>query len=428
MNYTKELLEKDRVKFTVEVSTEEWQGAIQKAYEKNKNKFRVEGFRKGKVPRKVIENMYGAGVFFEDALDIILPETYGQVLEKESDLIPVAAPEVDIEDINESNLKYSATVQLRPTVKLGAYTGLDFTKKSVEVSDDEVEAEIKKDLENAGSWEPVGDRAVENGDKCVIDFSGSVDGVKFEGGTAKDYTLVLGSGSFIPGFEDQMIGMKAGETRIVKVKFPDDYHAENLAGKDAEFEVVLHSATVKNVPALDNETVKDISEFDTVEDYKKSVKDRLAARKEEDAAFALDQDIIEKVTELAEVEVPQCMIDEEAEDMVKEFEYRVMYQGGDPEQFYKMTGQTREQVLENYKVGAAKNVKIRLVMQEIIKVANITVSDEEIEEDLRKSAEEANMEYEDFVKNVSDQHRSYLRSSRLSKKTFEFLRNSNNIK
>ena len=428
MNYTKELLEKDRVKFTVEVSTEEWQGAIQKAYEKNKNKFRVEGFRKGKVPRKVIENMYGAGVFFEDALDIILPETYGQVLEKESDLIPVAAPEVDIEDINESNLKYSATVQLRPTVKLGAYTGLDFTKKSVEVGDDEVEAEIKKDLENAGSWEPVGDRAVENGDKCVIDFSGSVDGVKFEGGTAKDYTLVLGSGSFIPGFEDQMVGMKAGETRIVKVKFPDDYHAENLAGKDAEFEVVLHSATVKNVPALDNETVKDISEFDTVEDYKKSVKDRLAARKEEDAAFALDQDIIEKVTELAEVEVPQCMIDEEAEDMVKEFEYRVMYQGGDPEQFYKMTGQTREQVLENYKVGAAKNVKIRLVMQEIIKAANITVSDEEIEEDLRKSAEEANMEYEDFVKNVSDQHRSYLRSSRLSKKTFEFLRNSNNIK
>ncbi len=428
MNYTKELLEKDRVKFTVEVSAEEWQGAIQKAYEKNKNKFRVEGFRKGKVPRKVIENMYGAGVFFEDALDIILPETYGQVLEKESDLIPVAAPEVDIEDINESNLKYSATVQLRPTVKLGAYTGLDFTKKSVEVSDDEVEAEIKKDLENAGSWEPVGDRAVENGDKCVIDFSGSVDGVKFEGGTAKDYTLVLGSGSFIPGFEDQMVGMKAGETRIVKVKFPDDYHAENLAGKDAEFEVVLHSATVKNVPALDDETVKDISEFDTVEDYKKSVKDRLAARKEEDAAFALDQDIIEKVTELAEVEVPQCMIDEEAEDMVKEFEYRVMYQGGDPEQFYKMTGQTREQVLENYKVGAAKNVKIRLVMQEIIKVANITVSDEEIEEDLRKSAEEANMEYEDFVKNVSDQHRSYLRSSRLSKKTFEFLRNSNNIK
>ena len=428
MNYTKELLEKDRVKFTVEVSTEEWQGAIQKAYEKNKNKFRVEGFRKGKVPRKVIENMYGAGVFFEDALDIILPETYGQVLEKESDLIPVAAPEVDIEDINESNLKYSATVQLRPTVKLGAYTGLDFTKKSVEVSDDEVEAEIKKDLENAGSWEPVGDRAVENGDKCVIDFSGSVDGVKFEGGTAKDYTLVLGSGSFIPGFEDQMVGMKAGETRIVKVKFPDDYHAENLAGKDAEFEVVLHSATVKNVPALDDETVKDISEFDTVEDYKKSVKDRLAARKEEDAAFALDQDIIEKITELAEVEVPQCMIDEEAEDMVKEFEYRVMYQGGDPEQFYKMTGQTREHVLENYKVGAAKNVKIRLVMQEIIKAANITVSDEEIEEDLRKSAEEANMEYEDFVKNVSDQHRSYLRSSRLSKKTFEFLRNSNNIK
>lgn len=428
MNYTKELLEKDRVKFTVEVSTEEWQDAVQKAYEKNKSKFRVEGFRKGKVPRKVIENMYGAGVFFEDALDIILPETYGQVLDKESELFPVASPDVDIVAISDSTLKYTATVQLRPTVKLGAYTGIDFTKKSVEVSDEEVDAEIRKDLENAGSWEPVGDRAVENGDKCVIDFSGSVDGKKFEGGTAKEYTLVLGSGSFIPGFEDQMVGMKAGETRVVKVKFPEDYHAENLAGKDAEFEVVLHSATVKNVPALDDETVKDISEFDTVDDYKKSVKDRIAAKKEEDASFALDQDIIEKITDNAEVEVPQCMIDEEAEDMLKEFEYRVMYQGGDPEQFYKMSGQTREKVLENYKVGAAKNVKIRLVLQEIIKVANITVTDEEVEEDLKKSAEEAGMEFEEFVKNVTPQHRSYLRSSMLSKKAFEFLRSSNNIK
>lgn len=428
MNYTKELLEKDRVKFTVEVSEEEWKNALTKAYEKNKGKFQIEGFRKGKVPRKVIENMYGVGVFFEDALDIILPETYGEIMDKETDLFPVATPDIDIAAISDSTLKYTATVQLRPTVTLGAYTGIDFEKQSTEVSDEEVEAEIKKDLENAGSWEPVGDRAVENGDKCVIDFSGSVDGVKFDGGTAKDYTIVLGSGSFIPGFEDQMIGMKAGETRVVKVKFPEDYHAENLAGKDAEFEVVLHSATVKNVPALDDETVKDISEFDTVDDYKKSVKDRLAAKKEEEAGFALDQAIIEKVAENATVEVPECMINDEAEDMVKEFEYRVMYQGGDPEQFYKMTGQTRENVLNTYKAGAAKNVKLRLVLQEIIKVANITVTDEEVEEDLQKSAEEANMAFDEFKKNVTEQHRSYLRSSMLSKKAFEFLRNNNNIK
>lgn len=428
MNYTKELLEKDRVKFTVEVSEEEWKNALTKAYEKNKGKFQIEGFRKGKVPRKVIENMYGVGVFFEDALDIILPETYGEIMDKETDLFPVATPDIDIAAISDSTLKYTATVQLRPTVTLGAYTGIDFEKQSTEVSDEEVEAEIKKDLENAGSWEPVGDRAVENGDKCVIDFSGSVDGVKFDGGTAKDYTLVLGSGSFIPGFEDQMIGMKAGETRVVKVRFPEDYHAENLAGKDAEFEVVLHSATVKNVPALDDETVKDISEFDTVDDYKKSVKDRLVAKKEEEAGYALDQAIIEKVAENATVEIPECMINDEAEDMVKEFEYRVMYQGGDPEQFYKMTGQTRENVLNTYKTGAAKNVKLRLVLQEIIKVANITVTDEEVEQDLQKSAEEANMSYDEFKKNVTEQHRSYLRSSMLSKKAFEFLRNNNNIK
>ena len=428
MNYTKELLEKDRVKFTVEVSEEEWKNALTKAYEKNKGKFQIEGFRKGKVPRKVIENMYGVGVFFEDALDIILPETYGEIMDKESDLFPVDRPDIDIAAISDSTLKFTATVQLRPTVTLGAYTGIDFEKQSTEVSDEEVEAEIKKDLENAGSWEPIGDRAIENGDKCVIDFSGSVDGVKFEGGTAKDYTIVLGSGSFIPGFEDQMVGMKAGETKVVKVKFPEDYHAENLAGKDAEFEVVLHSATVKNVPALDDETVKDISEFDTVDDYKKSVKDRLVSKKEEEAGYALDQAIIEKVAENAQVDIPECMINDEAEDMVKEFEYRVMYQGGDPEQFYKMTGQTRENLLNTYKTGAAKNVKLRLVLQEIIKAANITVTDEEVEQDLEKSAEEANMSFEEFKKNVTDQHRSYLRSSMLSKKAFEFLRNNNNIK
>ncbi len=428
MNYTKELLEKDRVKFTVEVSEEEWKNALTKAYEKNKGKFQIEGFRKGKVPRKVIENMYGIGVFFDDALDIILPETYTEVLDKESELFPVDRPEVDILAISDSTLKYTATVQLRPTVTLGAYTGLDFEKKSTEVSDEEVEAEIKKDLENAGSWEPVGDRAVENGDKCVIDFSGSVDGVKFDGGTAKDYTIVLGSGSFIPGFEEQMVGMKAGETKVVKVKFPDDYHAENLAGKDAEFEVVLHSATVKNVPALDNETVKDISEFDTVDDYKKSVKDRLAAKKNEEADFALDQAIIEKIAEGAQVEVPECMINDEAEDMLREFEYRVMYSGGSPEQFYKMSGQTRENVLNTYKTGAAKNVRLRLVMQEIIKVANITVSDEEIEKDIEKSAEEAAMAVDEFKKNLSDEHRNYIKNSLLTKKTFEFLKNSNNIK
>lgn len=428
MNYTKEFLEKDRVKFTVEVSEEEWKNALTKAYEKNKGKFQIEGFRKGKVPRKVIENMYGVGVFFEDALDIILPETYGEIMDKESDLFPVDRPDIDIAAISDSTLKYTATVQLRPTVTLGAYTGIDFEKQSTEVSDEEVEAEIKKDLENAGSWEPIGDRAIENGDKCVIDFSGSVDGVKFEGGTAKDYTIVLGSGSFIPGFEDQMVGMKAGETKVVKVKFPEDYHAENLAGKDAEFEVVLHSATVKNVPALDDETVKDISEFDTVDDYKKSVKDRLVSKKEEEAGYALDQAIIEKVAENAQVDIPECMINDEAEDMVKEFEYRVMYQGGDPEQFYKMTGQTRENLLNTYKTGAAKNVKLRLVLQEIIKAANITVTDEEVEQDLEKSAEEANISFEEFKKNVTDQHRSYLRSSMLSKKAFEFLRNNNNIK
>lgn len=428
MSYTKELLEKNRVKFTIEVSEDEWKNAIEQAYIKNKGKFNVEGFRKGKVPRKVIEKMYGVGVFFDDALDIILPKTYSEVLEKETELEIVDRPEIDIVAISDSTLKYSATVQLKPEVKLGAYTGIEFKKTKVKVTEKEVDEAIAKELENAGSWEPIGDRGLENGDKTVIDYSGSVDGVKFEGGTAEKQTLVIGSGSFIPGFEEQMIGMKVGESKDINVKFPEEYHAKELAGKDAVFAVTLHEATYKQVPALDDESVKDISECNTVAEYKKSVKEKISAQKKEQAEFELENKILDTITENAEVEIPECMINNEAEEMVQEMEYRMMYQGMRADDYYKMTGIKREDIVERYKETAKKNVRYRLVLQALIKEAGINVADEEVENELAENAKKANVEVEEYKKNISEEHMNYFKNSLMTKKAFDYLKANNEIK
>lgn len=428
MNYTKELLEKDRVKFTVEVDTEEWKDAIEKAYEKNKGKYQIEGFRKGKVPRKVIENMYGIGVFFDDALDIILPKTYGEVLDKESELFPVDTPEVDIVAISDTTLKYTATVQLRPEVKLGAYTGLEFKKDKVRVTEKEVDEEIAKRLENAGSWEDIGDRGLANGDKANLDYSGSVDGVKFEGGTAQGQTLVIGSGSFIPGFEEQMIGMKKGESKDITVKFPEDYHAKELAGKEAVFAITLNEATEKKVPELNDESVKDISECDTVEEFKKSVKEEISDKKKDAADAKLENEMMDTFVKNANVEIPECMIKTEAEQMVEEVEYRLMYQGMRAEDYYKMIGTTREEVIKKEYDNAKKNVLYRLVFQAIVKAVGIVVSDEEVDEEIKKDADVQKMEFEQYKKNIGESGLNYYRRAAVGRKVFAYLKNNNEIK
>ena len=401
MNYTKELLEKDRVKFTVEVSEEEWKNALTKAYEKNKGKFQIEGFRKGKVPRKVIESMYGVGVFFEDALDIILPETYGEIMDKESDLFPVDRPDIDIAAISDSTLKYTATVQLRPTVTLGAYTGIDFEKQSTEVSDEEVEAEIKKDLENAGSWEPIGDRAVENGDKCVIDFSGSVDGVKFEGGTAKDYTIVLGSGSFIPGFEDQMVGMKAGETKVVKVKFPEDYHAKDLAGKEAIFKVKVHEIKEKQLPELDDDFAKDVDEdVDTLAELKDKTKKELQENKDNQAKAAIEDAAINAAVENAEIQdIPQSMLDEDTNRQMQQYLAGMQQQGISPQMYFQITGTKEDDLKKQFAADAAQRVKTNLVLEAIVDDADLSATEDEIKDEISDLAKQYGMK-EDQVKNA----------------------------
>ena len=428
MSYTKENLEKNRVKFTVEIDEADWKAAIDEAYNKTKNKFQIGGFRKGKVPRKVIEANYGPGVFFDEAMDIILPKSYGQILDENPDLFPVDSPEIAIVALSDTTFKYTATVQLKPEVKLGAYTGLEFKKNKVRVTKEEVKAEIDKALESAGAWEKVTDRPAQKGDKTIIDYSGSVDGVKFDGGTAQNQPLELGSGMFIPGFEEQVEGMNIGETKDVVVTFPKEYGEPNLAGKEAVFVVTLHEISVKELPAYDDEFVKDVSEFDTVAQYEASIKANLKEAKEKESEFKLENDMLEKIASLAEVDIPECMIRHEAERKVEEFEYRLMYQGLNKDDYYKFTGTTREELIEKYAEPSKKDVLYQLVLEAVMKDINIPVSDEEINEQIAQMAEKAGKSVEDYAKNINDEMKHYIRNDIVTNKLFEFLKNNNEIK
>ncbi len=428
MSYTVENLEKNKVKIVVKVDSEAWQSAIQKAYEKTKKNYQLGGFRKGHVPFKVLTSTYGIGIFFEDALDIILPEEYGAILDKETAIDPVDRPEIDIIAISDATLEFSATVQCKPDFKLGAYTGLEFKKDAVEASEEEIDAEIKAKLDAAGAWIPVVDRAAKKGDQVTIDYSGSVDGVKFDGGTAEKQTLLLGSGNFIPGFEEQVEGMEIGEQRDITVKFPEEYHEKSLAGKDAVFAIKLYEITYKEVPELDDESVKDISEFDTVAEYKESVKKGIVDKKSAEAESKLENDMIEAIAKNSQVEIPQCMIDNQIEDMIKEFESRLQYQGLKAEDYYKYTGMKRDDLKVQYKDMAEKNVLFRLTLEALLKAIQIPVSDEEIDEKIGEMAKQAGRTFEEYSKYINEEYRNYLRNDLITGKLFEYLKNNNTIK
>ena len=428
MSYTVENLEKNKVKIVVKVEQKAWQDAIQKAYEKTKKDYQLGGFRKGHVPFKVLVNTYGIGICFEDALDIILPVEYGAVLDKETNIEPVDRPDIDIVAISDATLEFSAVVQCKPDFTLGKYTGLEFKKDSVEVSEDEINAEINSKLDEAGAWIPVVDRPAKKGDQVTIDYSGSVDGVKFEGGTAQKQTLLLGSGNFIPGFEEQVEGMNIDEERDITVKFPEEYHEKSLAGKDAVFAIKLHEITYKEVPALDDESVKDISEFDTVKEYKESVKKNIAEKKNADAESKLENDMIEAIAKNSKVEIPQCMIDNQIEDMINEFETRLQYQGLKAEDYYKYTGMKRDDLKTQYKDMAEKNVLFRLTLDALLKAIKVPVSDEEINDKIAEMAKQAGRTVEEYSKYINDEYRNYIRNDLITTKLFEYLKNNNTIK
>lgn len=425
MSYTIEKLEKSRVKFTFDVDAETFGKAVVAAYNKTKHKYSVPGFRKGHVPMKVIEGMYGREVFFEDAMDIVIPEVYSEVLDKEHDIEVVSQPELESFDFKEDGgVTFVLTTAVRPEVKLGKYKGLSLERKVEKVTAKQVDEEMENARDKQARIIDV-DEAAKNGDIVNIDFVGSVDGVKFDGGSAQDYDLTLGSGSFIPGFEDQLVGAKKGDKVDVKVTFPEDYHATELKGKEALFECTVNAVKRKELPALDDDFAKEISEFDTLAEYKEDVKNKLMKDAEMRADREYEDALVQAVVDGAEVEIPQAMIDQEAEDMAKEFEYRLSYQGIKLADYLGYINMTREQLLDEYKEQAAKSVKVRLVMEEIVKREEMKFEQDELDAKVAEMAERSGQDVETFKKGLGREHYDYLANQILSDKLMAMLREEN---
>lgn len=397
-----EKLEKNMAKLTVEVSAEDFKAAIKKAFNKNKNRFAIPGFRKGKAPQAMIEKMYGEGVFYEDAADEAINASYAEAM-KESGLDIVSRPEVTIEKIGKDEpFVYSALVAVKPEVTLGQYKGVEVEKADASVSAEDVEAELKKVQEQNARLLTVEDRGVEDGDQTVIDFEGFVDGKGFEGGKAEDYPLTIGSHSFIDTFEEQLIGKKIGEECEVNVTFPTEYHAADLAGKPATFKVTVKEIKVKELPELNDEFASEVSEFDTLDEYKKDVEKKLAEKKEIEANSKNEDAVVAKVVENATMEIPDKMIDAQAENMVQDMARRMQSQGLSLDMYLKYTGMTVEQMKEQARPDAEKRIRTRLVLEAVAKAENIQISDEKVDEEVAKMAEAYKMEVEKLKSYMSE--------------------------
>ncbi len=402
MSVQVEKLEKNMAKLTVEVSAEDFKAAIKKAFNKNKNRFSIPGFRKGKAPQAMIEKMYGEGVFYEDAADEAINASYAEAM-KESGLEIVSRPEVTIEKIGKDEpFVYSALVAVKPEVTLGQYKGVEVEKTDASVSAADVEAELKKVQEQNARLITVEDRGVEDGDQTVIDFEGFVDGKGFEGGKAEDYPLTIGSHSFIDTFEEQLIGKKIGEECEVNVTFPTEYHAAELAGKPATFKVTVKEIKVKELPELNDEFASEVSEFDTLDEYKKDVEKKLAEKKEIEANSKNEDAVVAKVVENASMEIPEKMIDAQAENMVQDMARRMQSQGLSLDMYLKYTGMTVEQMKEQARPDAEKRIRTRLVLEAVAKAENIQISDEKVDEEVAKMAEAYKMEVEKLKSYMSE--------------------------
>ena len=402
MSVQVEKLEKNMAKLTVEVSAEDFKAAIKKAFNKNKNRFAIPGFRKGKAPQAMIEKMYGEGVFYEDAADEAINASYAEAM-KESGLDIVSRPEVTIEKIGKDEpFVYSALVAVKPEVTLGQYKGVEVEKADASVSAEDVEAELKKVQEQNARLLTVEDRGVEDGDQTVLDFEGFVDGKGFEGGKAEDYPLTIGSHSFIDTFEEQLIGKKIGEECEVNVTFPTEYHAADLAGKPATFKVTVKEIKVKELPELNDEFASEVSEFDTLDEYKKDVEKKLAEKKEIEANSKNEDAVVAKVVENATMEIPDKMIDAQAENMVQDMARRMQSQGLSLDMYLKYTGMTVEQMKEQARPDAEKRIRTRLVLEAVAKAENIQISDEKVDEEVAKMAEAYKMEVEKLKSYMSE--------------------------
>ena len=427
MKYTFEKAKKSTVKITIDLTAKEWQTAIDEAYEKTKGRYSVPGFRKGKVPKKVLESAYGVGVFYEEAINQAFPKYYSEVLDKETSIEPVAAPEIDIKKISDKGITMLAIVAVKPEVVIGTYKGINFKKNVYNVKDEDVEEDVKRLQERNARMVEVTDRAVANGDSVVIDYSGSVDGVKFDGGTAEKQTLVIGSGMFIPGFEEQLIGMNIGEEKDINVKFPEEYHAENLKGKDAVFAIKLHEIKVKELPEVNDEWIKEAIGAESVEAYKKETKERMEKSNADRAERELEDEIVKKVTETSDVEIPDAMIENQIDRMVQEMEYRLSYQGLKLDDYLKYMNKTMDDFRKDYKEQATELVKSQLVIEAIIEKEEIKATDEDVEARVEEMAKAQGKPVPDVKKNMQARQLDYIKNEIVIKKFFEFLKNSNTI-
>ena len=417
---------KNEVKLSFVVEAEKFEEAMKKVYTKTAKYFNIPGFRKGKAPMQLVERQYGSEIFYEDAFNELVPEVYDAAI-KENNVEAVSKPNIDITQMEKGkDLIFTATVQTKPEVKLGKYKGIELNKIEYNVSEEDINHEIGHMQEKNSRLVSVDDRPVENGDITVIDFEGSVDGVPFEGGKAEGHELEIGSNTFIPGFEDQIIGMKVDEERDIKVKFPDEYFSKDLAGKDAIFKIKLHEIKKKELPKLDDEFAKDVSEFDTLEELKNSIKEKIDVENKNKEKYETEEEAIKTVCENTEIDIPGGMIEVEIDNMIKDIEGRLSYQGLKLEQYLQMVGKTEEDMRKEFEDQAKKSVKSRLVLEAVVKAEKLEASEEEVGEKIKEMAKQYNRPEDELLAN--EQLRSYIAESMKTEKAIEFIVKNAKIK
>jgi len=423
MSVQVEKLEKNMAKLTIEVSAEELEKAIEKVYQKQKNSISVPGFRKGKVPRAMVEKMYGAAIFYEDAANELIPAAYEKAYDECGEDI-VSSPKIDVVQIEKGKpFIFSAEVALKPEVTLGKYKGVKVDKVEVEVSDEDVAKEIDAERERNARSISVTDRAVKDGDQTVIDFEGFKDGVAFEGGKGENYPLTIGSGAFIPGFEEQLIGKNIGEEVEVNVTFPEQYQAEELAGQPAVFKVTVKEIKEKQLPELDDEFAAEVSEFDTLAEYKEDVKKNLTEKREKDAKNAKEDAVIDAIIEDAKMDIPDAMVETQQRQMIQEFAQNIQMQGLSIEQYFQFTGLTAETMMEQVKPQAEKRIKSRLVLEAVVKAENIVATEEDFDNEIAKMAEMYKMEADKVKESIGEEGKKQFMEDLAVSKAVEFVVN-----
>ena len=421
MSLQVENMEKNMAKLTIEVSAEELEKAIQGAYLKQRNKISVPGFRKGKVPRQMIEKMYGAEIFYEDAANALIPTAYGKAYD-ECELDIVSQPKVEVVQLEKGKpFIFTAEVAVKPEVTLGEYKGLSVDKVSNRVTAKEVDAKLEEEQKKNARTVVVEDRAVQDGDEVVLDFEGFVDGVAFEGGKGENYPLTIGSGSFIPGFEERLIGAEAEKEVEVNVTFPEEYHSEDLAGKAAVFKCTVHEIKAKELPELDDEFAAEVSEFDTLDAYKADIKAKIKEQKIADGNRKKEDQVVEKAVANATMEIPEAMIDTQVNQMAQDFAQRIQQQGLSMEQYFQFTGMTAEKMMEELRPQAVKRIETRLVLEAIAKAENIEITDEKIDEELAKMAEAYKMEVEKLKEFMGENEKEQMKMDLAVQEAVTFL-------